>query len=178
MPASRALIRFVHIADERNLRAIRRRGLRVSKAKSAATETRQVIRGIFAVPLVRNLMLSHQWVREIKRHGFRYAIAVYFRIPGSEPVWAGRYGEAKKSMTAAQCAVDLQYRELAGFEVVIPRSIRPSEIRRIRPLPQVRGWRRCSPRQRPISSIDPHRHNRGQPPLPSRNQLWKGARPL
>jgi hypothetical protein len=168
----------VHIADERHLRVIRRTGLQVSKAKSAANETRRSIRGVFAVPLLENHLLSHQWVREIKRHGFRYAIAVYFQLPHQETVWAGRYGEEKKCTTAAECAAHLQQRELAGFEVIIPRSIRPSEIRRIRPLPRVRGWRPGNPRRELGGLTDPRNRKRGQPPVPSRSQLWKGARPL
>jgi hypothetical protein len=172
------MIWLVHIADERNLRAIRRLGLQISKARSAATETSRTIRGIFAVPLVPNFMLSHQWVREIKRRGFRYAVAVYFRLPDEEPVWAGPYGEGKSPMTAAQCASDLEEHQLAGFEVIIPRSIRCSEIRRIRPLPRVRGWRQGRDRRRTIKTLEPSRRARGRPPVPSRNQLWKGARPL
>jgi hypothetical protein len=130
---------FVHIADERDSAAIRRTGLRLPR-RLVASSSKQLI-GIFALPVTPNFVVTHQWVREIKKRGFRVAVGVYFRIPDNEPVWAGRYNEQKAQMTAAQAAAVLARDELLGFEVIVPRSIQASEIHAVRQLPQGLGWR-------------------------------------
>jgi hypothetical protein len=93
------------------------------------------------MPVVQNFVLSHQWVREIKKRGFRVAVGVYFRVPDDQPVWAGLYNAEKARVTAAKAAEQLSREQLLGFEVVIPRSIQASEIRAVRQLPQGLGWR-------------------------------------
>jgi hypothetical protein len=86
-------------------------------------------------------MISHQWLRELKRRGFRTAIGIYFEIPDREQVWAGSYKEDKQLITADEAAAFLFKSELLGYEVIVPRSIRAAEIVRSRHLPQVLGWR-------------------------------------
>ena len=93
------------------------------------------------MPVIPNYLLSHQWVRELKKRGFRVAVGVYFRIPDEEVVLAGLYNKEKQSMSASQAAARLQKEQALGFEVIIPRSIRASEVRAIRSLPQGLGWR-------------------------------------
>ena len=45
-------------------------------------------------------------------------------------------------MPAAEAAATIMSSESPeGFEVIIPRRIEPTEIHRVRPLPQVVGWR-------------------------------------
>jgi hypothetical protein len=96
--------------------------------------------GIFALPVVDDFMLSHQWVRELARGGHRSAVGIYFRVPDEELVWQGLFGEKKAPMTAAAAATRLRAERLLGYEVIISRSIKPSDIHAIRPLPPV-GWR-------------------------------------
>ena len=86
-------------------------------------------------------MLTHQWVRELKRQGFRTAVGVYFRIPAAEAVLAGHYNEEKVSCTAASAAARFRNQQLLGFETIVLRSIKPAEIHAIRSLPQKVGWR-------------------------------------
>lgn len=129
---------YVHIADERDAAAIRRSGLKLPRGRMGATGRPW---GVFAMPVVPNYLLSHQWVRELKKRGFRVAVGVYFRIGDEESVFAGLYNEEKQLTTAAQAAAWLKDKEVLGFEVIIPRSISASEIRSIRSLPQGLGWR-------------------------------------
>jgi hypothetical protein len=132
---------FVHIADARNAKAIQRSGLLLSRLLHGFVESDIRKAGVFALPLVENFVISHQWVRELKRRGFRQAVGVYFRVPDAEIVWAGAYNQPKQSVTAATAAAMLRESGAMGFEVVIPRSITAAEVRYVRALPQVLGWR-------------------------------------
>lgn len=159
---------FVHLASERNLALIRRRGIAAGRAG-----------GVFAMPVTRNFQVSHQWLRELKRHGGGTIVGVYFRLPDDEPVEVGHFGGAHVRTTAAD-AVRLmlgaerndpaaarahdaeaeakwtkrqkrgrnrheipppQRTSPEGYEVVVPRGIDTGEILRFKALPQVVGWR-------------------------------------
>jgi hypothetical protein len=132
---------FVHIADERDKASIERNGLKLVKAYAGFKETEIFKRGVFALPVIENFIVSHQWLRELKRGGFNTAIGVYFKIPDTERVWAGLYNQPKQQITAAEAVCQLRTSQAMGFEVVIPRTIKASEIRYTRVLPQTLGWR-------------------------------------
>jgi hypothetical protein len=127
---------FVHIADERDSAAIRRNGLKLVRPDGAASPF-----GIFAMPVVPNFLVTHQWVRELKRRGFNVAVGIYFSIPDDQPVWAGVYNQEKQQMLAAEAAATLHRDGALGYEVIIPRAITGSEITAVRALPQKLGWR-------------------------------------
>lgn len=131
---------FVHIADERDAKAIRRNGLALPKNRLREFESKRHKWGVFALPVVEDFMISHQWVRELKRRGHQLAVGIYFRLPDDEPVWAGLFNQDKEPMTAAEAASRLRTQRLLGYEVIVPRSIAASEISAVRPLPHV-GWR-------------------------------------
>jgi hypothetical protein len=163
---------FVHLAPERVLRSVRRRGIVPPRARFGK-------RGVYALPVTHNFYVSHQWLRELRRWGGGTIAGVYFRLPDDEPVEVGHYNRGRVPMTAAEAAGLLfaaEARDPAraraedeaskavqrgrvlpssaeGYEVFIPRAIHPSEILRIKALPQVVGWR-----YRPGSN--------GQPPCP------------
>lgn len=92
------------------------------------------------MPVIDDFLLTHQWVRELKRRGHRTAVGIYFRIADNEQVWAGEYNSPKSKLTSAKAAAQLRTGKILGFEVIIPRSIMPTEITAIRLLPAV-GWR-------------------------------------
>lgn len=92
---------FVHIADERDAAAIQRSGLKVPRARLRSARSDGPV-GVFALPVVANFLLSHQWVRELKRRGHRTAVGVYFKVSAQEVVWAGLYNQPKQQMTAGQ----------------------------------------------------------------------------
>jgi hypothetical protein len=131
---------FVHIADERDAASIRRTGLKLPKVPATSSESERPV-GVFALPVVPNFVLSHQWVRELKRRGYRTAVGIYFKLPASEEVWAGRYNEPKRPMTAGEAASELRRMQQFGFEVIVPRSISAGSIMYVRTLPQKLGWR-------------------------------------
>ncbi len=126
---------FVHIADERDAAAIRRNGLTLPRWRGMRGES------VFAMPVVPDFQLTHQWVRELKRSGFNTAVGVYFRIPDDAPVSAGLYNEKKQAMTASEAAALLHGSRLLGFETLIPHPIEARAIHAIRRLPQTVGWR-------------------------------------
>ena len=99
-------------------------------------------KGIFAMPAARSFQVSHQWLGELKERGHLAVAGLYFRIREAEPVWVGHYLRCHKRMTAAE-AHELFIREHRpeGFEVIVPRAIKPAEIYRIHHLAQVRAWR-------------------------------------
>lgn len=92
------------------------------------------------MPVIDDFLLTHQWVRELKRRGHRTAVGVYFRIADEETVWAGTYDEPKARVNAAQAAARLRNERLLGYEVILPRAVAAGEIVAIRALPHV-GWR-------------------------------------
>ncbi|HEX6908813.1 MAG TPA: hypothetical protein VF142_00380 [Longimicrobium sp.] len=151
---------FVHLTPHGNVPAIRRGGIRLIKRGWRP-------RGVYAMPVTRSFYVSHPWLRELRRSGGGTIVGVYFRIPDDEPVEVGHYDSHVVRMTAAEAvalmmaaeqrdpavarAEDRQSRAVQrrrrlpsspeGYEVVVPRRIQPSEIIRIRALPQGVGWR-------------------------------------
>lgn len=98
--------------------------------------------GIFAFPVSPNFVISHQWLRELKRTGQRTYCGVYFRVPDTEPVLFGHYRNAAVELTAARAAgVILNDPTPLGYELRILRSVPAKSILRIRQLPQGLGWR-------------------------------------
>lgn len=128
---------FVHLTSESNLPRIRRSG--ISRPRKARGERPD---GVFAVPVTRNFFVSHQWLRELRRHHSGPLAAVYFRVPDDEPVRVGHYREERRPMSAAEAVREFMATEdRLGWEVVIPRAITADELHRTRRLPQVLGWR-------------------------------------
>ena len=127
---------FVHLAPQKSAESIRRNG--INRLRKAYVPTP----GIYAMPVLRNFFVSHQWLRELKRGRAGPIVGVYFRIPDEQEVWMAHYRHAHQQMTAAEAAGVLMHSEVSeGFEVIIPRKILPKEIHRIRTLRQVIGWR-------------------------------------
>lgn len=126
---------FVHVADDRDAAAIRRSGLTLPRGRGMRDE------GVFAMPVISDFQVTHQWVRELKRSGFNTAVGVYFRIPDDTSVLAGPYNEGKQVVTASEAAALLQRSRLLGFETLIPHPIEARAIHAIRMLPQTVGWR-------------------------------------
>jgi hypothetical protein len=131
---------FVHICDVRAIAAIKRSGLTLPKQRFANYENASYKRGVFAMPVTSDFFLTHQWVRELMRRGWRQPWGVYFRIPDDTRVWMGRYNESKVEARAAQAAARLMQERALGFETIIPRAITSQEIEKFRPAP-ILGWR-------------------------------------
>ena len=127
---------FVHLAAANVSDAIRRSGIkRLRKANVPEP-------GIYAMPVVRNYFVSHQWLRELKRRNAGPIVGVYFRVADDELVWVAHYRNAHQKMSAAEASGLIMHADSPeGFEVIIPRKIEPAAIHRIRALRQIVGWR-------------------------------------
>lgn len=130
------MAQFVHLTSEKNVKAIERSGIALPRRRGHG------LTGVFAMPVLRNYYLSHQWLRELKRDGQRLYCAIYFRIPDAVPVWVGHFGRPHQQMTAAEASACIGNADSAeGYEIIIPRKIEANEIRKVRHLSQVLGWR-------------------------------------
>ncbi len=99
-------------------------------------------KAVFCVPVLPNFQITFQWLRELKRGGYRTACAAQFKILDSERVIVGRFAKPQREMTAARAVAFFRDAENAlGFEVLVMRKIEAKEITRIRAIPQIAGWR-------------------------------------
>ncbi len=127
---------LTHLASEKASGSIRRSGIRAISSASGTPN------GVFCMPMLPNFLATHQWLRELRRRGQRTIVAVDFRLSSGEPVWAGHYGRAHEEMGLGEAiGMLMNVPDSLGFEVVVPRAIRPGEIMRVRSLGQVYGWR-------------------------------------
>lgn len=127
---------LTHLASEKSSGSIRRSGI---KAASSATGTPN---GVFCMPIMPNVLVSHQWLRELKRRGQRTILAIDFRLRSEEMIWFGHYGSSHANISLGRAiGILMRSPDALGWEVIIPRSIRPGEIIRVRRPSQVLGWR-------------------------------------
>ena len=131
---------FVHLTSEGNVDTILRTGITRFRRQDDHPG------GIFAMPAARSFYVSHQWLAELKERGHLWVAALYFHIPDAEKVWVGHYRESHQRMTAAEAtALFVREERPQGFEVIVPRAIKPQEIHRIHHLAQVFPLRRLTP---------------------------------
>ncbi|SCF85750.1 HEAT repeat domain-containing protein [Streptomyces sp. Ncost-T10-10d] len=128
---------FVHLTPMANAARIRRSGIR------ATSHGRDGSRGLYCFPVLPSYTLTHQWLRELARHGGpRGLVAVHIRLPDDEPVTLGRYNGSPAATSAAEAvrrtaALD----DPRGWEVFVPRAVTKREVHRLRTVKQVTGWR-------------------------------------
>jgi len=123
---------FIHLADKRHEPLIVRNGIGKGKGRE----------GVYAVPVLPQFELTHQWARELRRRGIRSFVCVQFRIPDDEVVSVGRFKIEKLTTTASEAvAAFMEHTDGMGLEVIVPRRILPSEIVRVYPAPRITGWR-------------------------------------
>jgi len=147
--------RFIHLAPESVVKRIRRNGIQPTSIRGwgsrwhlAGTD-----RLVWSFPVTPNYAVSHQWLRELKRFGAKTLVAVVFRIDDDEIVFARHYSEIPREMSAAAAVgVILSHPEPLGYEVMVPRRIKPTEIVAVRHVPQKLGWR-SNPRRSQNASI-------------------------
>ena len=128
---------FVHLTSAKHQRHIRLTDLKAGDSRRGGP-------GLFALPVLPNYFASHQWMRELRKWGSSLLVGVYFRIPDDDLVLVGRYNMPHQQMTVDQVAALLLNRDAAkslGYEVIIPHSIAPEAIHRIRFLAKPLGWR-------------------------------------
>jgi hypothetical protein len=130
------MAQFIHLTDERLAKHVTRTGIKTSELWGSED------RFVYATPVLKDFMISHQWLRELKRRGIRTICAIQFRVSDDEPARVGHYWSEMKACTAAEAvAFFMQNPKALGLQVVFERKIVPKEIMRIYDPPQVSGWR-------------------------------------
>ena len=123
---------LVHLADERDSASIKQNGIKLGKGRS----------GIYCMPVTQNFYVTHQWLRELKRGGAKNLVGIYFRLPASEKVFAGRFNQPHNHIDLGAAIREIQsIADPLGYELIIDRKILPIEIIRIKYLSQAIGWR-------------------------------------
>ncbi|CAL9571183.1 HEAT repeat domain-containing protein [Streptomyces sp. enrichment culture] len=153
---------FVHLTAAANAARVRRGGIRaVSRGRGTPTAAVPgpgapagsgpgagpggVRKGVYCFPVLPSYTLTHQWLRELARHGGpRGLVAVHLRLPDDEPVAVGRYTDRSGPVwTTAADAVRrvAELPDARGWEVFVPRAVTRREVHRVRAVRQVAGWR-------------------------------------
>lgn len=127
---------FIHLADAKLTG-------RIAKTGILAADTRiDGIRGFYCTPVSLDFYRTHQWLRELKRRGIKTFQAVQFELTPNTLVWIGRYNGEHVKVTAADAAkIFHQHQDGLGLEVIVPKSVSNTSIKRIYTPPQVTGWR-------------------------------------
>ena len=121
---------FVHITTEANARAIKRAGLRPKRRST-----------LYAMPVVPNFVMTHQWTRELQKWSRQRMVGVYFRIADEAPVLFGPYNGGKQIVTAAEASARMHASDALGHEVQLASPVAAKDIHAIRNLRGVIGWR-------------------------------------
>jgi hypothetical protein len=100
-------------------------------------------RGAYCMPMLPAYPMTHQWVRELRRcSGQRLMAAVDFHLSDDEMVYVGHYRKPSQKLSAAEAAALIHHQpDARGWEIFIPRRIHRTELRRLRRVDQVAGWR-------------------------------------
>ncbi|MFT3948560.1 MAG: hypothetical protein QM763_16475 [Agriterribacter sp.] len=105
---------LVHLADERDAKRILKSGIKPGKYST----------GISCMPVLPDFYITHQWLRELKRNGVKTYIGVYFRLPSSQMVFAGKYNQEHKHITLGQAVKEIMgVADPLGYELIIDRKI-------------------------------------------------------
>jgi len=130
------MAQFVHLIDSKNTKHIARVGI------LAANTRIESVKGFYCTPVCRDIYRTHQWLRELKRGGFKSVHAVQFRLPPKTIVWIGRYNEEHIQVTASEAAgIFDKHEDGLGLEIIVPYSLAPSAITRVYLPSQILGWR-------------------------------------
>lgn len=130
---------MVHLTDMNHVRSIKRVGI---KRRRFRFRDDGIGGAVYAMPILPNYWVSHQWLRELRRRGQRVVVGVDFRIPAREKVLVGHYGGDHRLVTVGEATrILLAQEDPRGWEMLVPRDIAPAEIVRVREISQVVGWR-------------------------------------
>src|SRR5262245_11811711 len=99
-------MRLVHLAPMSKERSIRRSGLSGGFRTFAVHPEGATMqaRVVCSMPVLPDFWTTHQWLRELRRSQDGKMVAVYFRVPDTEEVYVGRYGQQQRVMGAAAAA--------------------------------------------------------------------------
>ena len=130
------MAQFIHLLDANDASRVKRAGIRVFKSRWRR------LNGVFLFPLTENFVVSHQWMRELRRRRGQTLLAARIRIDDAETVLIGKYNEDHMQVRAADAIrIVREHVDPLGLEVILPRSVRPKEIESFYRPPKVVGWR-------------------------------------
>ena len=128
---------FVHIAPESLISAIKRSGIAATRFPTGHNPRK----GVFCFPVLPDFFHTHQWLHELRRRSREKLCGIYFRIPDTHIVHLGRFGKPHQELNAVEAIRYLQSCTALGIQVIVPRSVSRQDVLRIKPLPQIVGWR-------------------------------------
>ena len=115
---------------------------RILNAGIRPSRISKTLAGVYAMPLLPNFYVSHQWLRELRRFHDGPLIAVDFVVPDDEEVLVGHYDRELHTRTAAAAAaVIMRAEDPRGYEILVPRAIERKAIKQTRAVTQIVGWR-------------------------------------
>jgi hypothetical protein len=128
---------LVHLTPEQNAARILRAGIKPARPGPGG------VAGVYCMPVLPDFSVTHQWLRELKRWSrARTLVGITFRLPPDEPVWVGRYDREHVQLPLGEAIrLILRLEDARGYQLLVPRPIAPRELRGVRRLPQVVGWR-------------------------------------
>lgn len=130
------MAQFIHLLDENDAGRVKRGGIRIVKSKW------RKLNGVFLFPVTENFVVTHQWMRELRRRRGQALLAARIRIDDAEPVLLGKYNEGHVQVRAAQAiGIVREHLDPVGLEVILPRSVKAKEIESFYRPPKVVGWR-------------------------------------
>jgi hypothetical protein len=134
---------LVHLIDDRQRAAVKRSGIRGQAwTLRSGGQSVEIARAVFAMPVLPNYFVTHQWLRELKRNGMRTVAGIHFKQRSDAMIWVGRYdGDHRHVPLGHAVSLIMAEPDPRGWQVVIPRSIPASAIHAVRAVPQVVGWR-------------------------------------
>jgi len=133
---------FVHIAPEPKLKVILRNGIAPTHWTPDPAAHPEADRVVWVFPVLQSHTLTHSWARELKRWGRTTLAAITVRLRDDEMVFARHYRDRPLAMTAGEAVGIIRaVEDPSGFEVMVPRRVRPGEIVRARVLDRTFGWR-------------------------------------
>jgi hypothetical protein len=134
---------FVHLTAAATVPRIRRTGVRALSG-GRGSGLGAAGRGVYLFPVLPSYTLTHQWLRELtRRPGPGPFVAVHVTLADGEPVTVGRYSDREPLETTAAEAVRTvgALDDPRGWEVFLPRAVARREVRSVRRVRQVNGWR-------------------------------------
>ncbi len=143
---------LIHITRRENEKSIKNSGIKLNNYNV-----------IYFMPHTPDFLISHQWMRELKRFGIKNHMAVDFKLPNEELVWMGNYHSAHRQLPLGEAIGEfMKAEDKFGYEFFIQRKIEPKEIKKFRYIPKPMGWR-----------YEPNAH--GKPPCPCPMCIQRGG---
>jgi hypothetical protein len=130
------MAQFIHLFDQNDAASIKRGGIRIVRSRWRR------LNGVFLFPQTENFVVSHQWMRELRRRRGQILLAARIRLNDAETVLLGKYNEEHIQVRAVEAIrIVREHTDPMGLEVILPRSVRPKEIESFYRPPKVVGWR-------------------------------------